>query len=114
MGVFGLMVTLGLSPTRSRDQEVSRDDQRGQGHRGIGGLAMGQFQNRPREVLQHVNQPLAAAIIYPAAMAAWTYLAAFAAPRWAGRPLQACWYSSQASRSPSRTTAGWAKTPGPR
>jgi hypothetical protein len=31
---------------------------------------MGQFQNRPREVLQHVNHPLAAAIIYPAAMAA--------------------------------------------
>jgi hypothetical protein len=36
----------------------------------------GQFETRPREVLGHINEPFAAAIIYPAVMAAWTYLAA--------------------------------------
>ena len=36
----------------------------------------GQFETRPREVLGHLNEPFAAAIIYPAVMAAWTYLAA--------------------------------------
>lgn len=73
-------------------------------------LAAGQFENRPREVLRHVNEPFAAAIIYPATMAAWTYLAAFDTPRWLARPLQLR-FSSWASRPSSSTTAGHARTP---
>jgi len=41
------------------------------------GLDRGQFQERPRSVLGLVNEPFAAAIIYPAVGAAWAYLAAF-------------------------------------
>jgi hypothetical protein len=37
---------------------------------------VGQFKTRPREVLGQINEPFAAAIVYPAVMAAWTYLAA--------------------------------------
>jgi hypothetical protein len=45
----------------------------------------GQFQDRPREVLGYVNEPFAAAIIYPAAVAGWAYLAAYRGePRLAG------------------------------
>ncbi len=53
------------------------------------GLTAGQFTARPRDVLGHINEPFAAAIIYPAAMAAWTYLAAFHAARGVGAALAA-------------------------
>jgi hypothetical protein len=39
------------------------------------GLETGQFRNRSREVLGHIDEPFVAAILYSAAMAAWTYLA---------------------------------------
>jgi ketosteroid isomerase-like protein len=35
----------------------------------------GQFLNRPREVAGFINEPFAAGVIYPAVLAAWTYLA---------------------------------------
>jgi len=90
VGIFGLVVTLGLFSyeiygiakchvliNAGGDMEASLSLRTGQG----------QFQNRPRGVLGHINEPFAAAIIYPAAMAAWTYIAAFDAPRWIGAAL---------------------------
>jgi hypothetical protein len=35
----------------------------------------GQFIQRPNNLLRVVNEPFAAALIYPAVLAAWTYLA---------------------------------------
>jgi len=40
----------------------------------------GQFRARPLSVLGFVNEPFAAAIIYPAVMAAWIYLATYSPP----------------------------------
>lgn len=40
----------------------------------------GQFRSRPRELAWVINEPFASAIIYPASMAAWAYLAV--ALRW--------------------------------
>jgi hypothetical protein len=41
------------------------------------GLPAGQFIRRPNHLLGVVNEPFAAAAIYPAVLAAWTYLAFF-------------------------------------
>jgi len=35
----------------------------------------GQFQSRPRELAGFINEPFASAVIYPASLAAWLYLA---------------------------------------
>ena len=43
---------------------MSRANQRGQGHGGLAETGSETFQNRPREVLRHLNEPFAAAIIY--------------------------------------------------
>jgi hypothetical protein len=40
-------------------------------------LPAGQFIDRPKDLLGVVNEPFAAAAIYPAVLAAWTYLALF-------------------------------------
>jgi hypothetical protein len=44
--------------------------------------ATGQFKTRPRAVRGHVNEPFAAAIIYPAVMAAWAYFAVLHVAKW--------------------------------
>ena len=44
------------------------------------GLRHGQFIDRPRDVAGLVNEPFAAAVIYPATMAAWAYLAVYDRP----------------------------------
>ena len=44
------------------------------------GLGAGQFIARPREVWGVLNEPFAAAIIYPAVIAAWTFLATYSLP----------------------------------
>jgi hypothetical protein len=44
------------------------------------GLGAGQFIARPREVWGVLNEPFAAAIIYPAVIAAWTFLATYSPP----------------------------------
>src|SRR5439155_15818586 len=41
------------------------------------GLGTGQFIARPREVWGVLNEPFAAAVIYPAVIAAWTFLATY-------------------------------------
>jgi hypothetical protein len=78
IGVFGLAVTLGLFfyeifgikkchalISAGRALETSLELKEGQG----------QFTSRPPDVLRLINEPFAAAIIYPAVMAAWTYIA---------------------------------------
>jgi len=83
VGLFGLVVTLGLFSYEVYGiRKCHALINAGRAMEASLGLAAGQFQNRPREVLRHVNEPFAAAIIYPAVMAAWTYLAAFDTFRW--------------------------------
>ena len=76
VGVFGMLVTLGLfayeiygikrcgalieAGVRLECSLKVRD---------------GQFRQRPRQVAGLINEPVAAAIIYPAVLAAWMYLA---------------------------------------
>jgi hypothetical protein len=45
------------------------------------GLSDAQFKRRPNNVLGVINEPFAAALIYPAVLAAWTYLALFVSHR---------------------------------
>jgi hypothetical protein len=91
VGVFGLIVTLGLFSyeiygiekchaliTAGKRLEVT-----------LGLEQTGQFEKRPREVLGFVNEPFAAAIVYPAVMAAWTYLAALHMAGWISLALAA-------------------------
>jgi len=84
VGLFGLVVTLGLFSYEIYGiKKCHALINAGKAMESSLALAAGQFQGRPRAVLRHVNEPFAAAIIYPAVMAAWTYLAAFEAPPWA-------------------------------
>ena len=84
-GVFGVLVTLGLFTYEiygirkchalievGKPMEAALD------------LVSGQFTEQPRSVLGHINEPFAAAVIYPAVIAAWIYLAAFHSARGVG------------------------------
>jgi hypothetical protein len=76
VGRFGILVTLGLLAYEmfgikkchallKAGDAMERDM----------GLRDGQFIRRPNNLLWVVNEPFAAALIYPAVLAAWTYLA---------------------------------------
>jgi hypothetical protein len=76
MGVFGFVITLGLffyelygikkcTHLISAGKEIEYDL----------GVQNGQFKRRPPGVALLINEPLAAGIIYPAVLAAWTFLA---------------------------------------
>jgi hypothetical protein len=84
-GAFGFSITLGLffyelygikkchaliNAGRNLEQDLGVDAQGGQ-------LQGGQFTKRPREVARVINEPFAAGVIYPAVLAAWTFLAVF-------------------------------------
>jgi hypothetical protein len=84
VGLFGVIVTLGLFSyeiygiqkchaliTSGVALEMS-----------LGLEETGQFKTRPRAVRGHVNEPFAAAIIYPAVIAAWAYLAVLHVAKW--------------------------------
>ena len=79
VGTFGFFVTLGLffyelygvkkchfliEAGKKLEKELGDAAQEG-----------GQFWSRPREVAGVINEPLAAGVIYPAVLAAWTFLA---------------------------------------
>jgi hypothetical protein len=83
VGLFGILVTLGLlayelfgikkchalietGKVLERDMGLPVDET---------GKPAGQFSQRPNNLLRVVNEPFAAALIYPAVLAAWTYLA---------------------------------------
>ena len=80
VGSFGFLVTLGLffyelygvkkchaliSAGKELEEDLGIDAQRGQ------------FTARPREVAGLINEPLAAGVIYPAVLAAWTFVPLF-------------------------------------
>src|SRR4051794_21326708 len=83
VGRFGILVTLGLLAYELFGIKKCHDlIQTGQALERKMGLAArelgkpaGQFSNRPNNLLWVVNEPFAAAVIYPAVLAAWTYLA---------------------------------------
>jgi hypothetical protein len=83
VGRFGILVTLGLlayelfgikkchsliETGKALEQEMDLPV-------GEMGKPAGQFVQRPNNLLRVVNEPFAAALIYPAVLAAWTYLA---------------------------------------
>jgi hypothetical protein len=76
-GVFGVLATLGLFAYEifgiKKCHALIRDGARLEATLR---LTAGQFQGRPDSALRLINEPFAAAVIYPAVLAAWTYLAA--------------------------------------
>jgi hypothetical protein len=52
-------------------------------------IVNGQFRKRPRDVAGWINEPFAAGVIYPAVLAAWTFLAVFFMPQ------KAPWWAPQ-------------------
>jgi len=71
-GVFGFVVTFGLFTyelygIRKCHALIVAGKQ-------LEGVLSGQFKERPQALARLVNEPFAAAIIYPAVMAAWAYL----------------------------------------
>ena len=76
-GIFGIVVTLGLFAYEIYGIKKCHSlILTGQGME-IGLGVVGQFRSRPREAFHFINEPFAAAIIYPATLAAWTYVASF-------------------------------------
>ena len=85
VGLFGVAVTLGLFSYEIYGiKKCHALITAGKALESSLGLPAGQFTNRPKVAIRYVNEPFAAAIIYPAVIAAWTYLAAFHTARWAG------------------------------
>ena len=77
VGCFGFLVTLGLFSFELYGIkkchaliEAGKDIERQLG-------VPGHFAKRPRELAGVINEPFAAGIIYPAVLAAWTYVAIF-------------------------------------
>lgn len=87
MGVFGMAVTLGLffyelygikkcTALIGAGKELEKQLK----------IESGQFRERPHGVLGFISEPLAADVIYPAVLAAWTFIAtAFTCPEKAKR-----------------------------
>jgi len=75
VGAFGFVITLGLFCYEL--YAIKKCGSLIEAGRQIEGRlhVAGQFLNRPREVAFLINEPFAAGIIYPAVLAAWTYLA---------------------------------------
>lgn len=76
MGVFGMAITLGLffyelygikkcAAVIVAGQELEKELN----------IEAGQFATRPNGVLCFINEPFAAGVIYPAVLAAWTFIA---------------------------------------
>ena len=92
IGVFGFVITLGLFFYEFYGiKKCGALIEAGQKLEKELNITDGQFTKRPPGVLGLINEPLAAGVIYPAVLAAWTFLAlAFsqyqdAAQRWAIR-----------------------------
>jgi len=75
LGLFGVAVTLGLFCYElfgiKKCHALIEAGRQIEGRLGIGG----HFLTRPRAVAGFINEPFAAGVIYPAVLAAWTYLA---------------------------------------
>jgi hypothetical protein len=78
VGVFGALVTLGLLAYELYGiRKCHALIDAAKRLEAAMGLPAGQFTARPGSVWGFVNEPFAAAIIYPAVMAAWIFLAAY-------------------------------------
>lgn len=78
VGIFGIVVTTGLLAYEIF--AIKKCDALIKGGKALEselGLPNAQFTSRPNNVLHVINEPFAAAFIYPAVLAAWTYLALF-------------------------------------
>jgi hypothetical protein len=75
-GLFGILVTFGLFTYEifgiKKCHALIRDGKRLETRLRLAG---GQFTERPDDILGLINEPFAAALIYPAVLAAWAYLA---------------------------------------
>jgi hypothetical protein len=88
-GLFGIAVTAGLLAyelfgiTKCHALLVTGEKLEGAMGLPLGeaGKPAGQFSQRPPHLLGVVNEPFAAAAIYPAVLAAWTYLVFFQDPQ---------------------------------
>jgi hypothetical protein len=87
-GAFGFLITLGLFCYElygvKKCHALIKAGKKLEKSLGIDGQG-GQFTKRPREVAKVINEPFAAGVIYPAVLAAWTFLAlVFTSPdaRW--------------------------------
>ena len=81
VGVFGAFVTFGLLSYEIYDiRKCHALIIAGGRLEARLGLGAGQFIARPREVWGVLNEPFAAAIIYPAVIAAWIFLATYSPP----------------------------------
>jgi hypothetical protein len=88
VGIFGLLMTLGLFTYEIYGiKKCHALIKAGTVLESELDLTAGQFQNRPREVLGNINEPFAAAIIYPGVMCAWAYLAMYHTARQVGGAL---------------------------
>jgi hypothetical protein len=84
-GLFGIAVTIGLLAyelfgiKKCHALLIAGEDLEKEMGLPVGemGKPAGQFIRRPNHLLRVVNEPFAAAAIYPAVLAAWTYLALF-------------------------------------
>ena len=87
LGIFGFVVTLGLFSYEIYGiRKCGALIKAGKQLECLLSIKHGQFNKRPREVAGFINEPFAAGIIYPAVLAAWTYLALYRscqAPQWA-------------------------------
>jgi hypothetical protein len=78
VGLFGIAVTTGLLAYEV--YAISKCHALIEGRKALEHelrLPAAQFTRRPDAVFKVVNEPFAAAVIYPAVLAAWTYLALF-------------------------------------
>ena len=86
LGIFGVVVTLGLFSYEIYG--IKKCDALIRGGKSLERSlhVAGHFESRPREVASFINEPFAAGMIYPAVLAAWTYLAAVGWPLQPIRP----------------------------
>jgi mannose-6-phosphate isomerase-like protein (cupin superfamily) len=85
IGIFGIAVTAGLLAYElfciKKCHALLRTGEDLEGKLRLpvdsDGKPAGQFIRRPNNLLKVVNEPFAAALIYPAVLAAWTYLACY-------------------------------------
>jgi hypothetical protein len=76
IGIFGFVVTLGLFSYEIYGiRKCGALIEAGKQLEHLLGVKHAQFKKRPREVAGLINEPFAAGIIYPAVLAAWTFVA---------------------------------------
>jgi hypothetical protein len=83
VGIFGFFITLGLLCYEIYGiKKCGALIEAGRALEDLLNIKEGQFNKRPREVFCLINEPFAAAIIYRAVLAAWTWLGLYFACTW--------------------------------